>query len=970
MVCYADARSFARWGPLVTAVDPGFVGRADELGLLERIVHQARAGTAATVLVGGDPGIGKSSLLAEAAGRFAARMMIAPCVRMGGAQIPLAPLVTLLRQLRRTDPTLLEIAPLLGDWVRPGTDAAPRHTDVLAAALDLVIAASEIASPLLFVVEDVHWADAATWDLVDHLARNIAGSPVVLAATYRTPDAIADPELRRRIGELSRLAHVSRIALRGWTPTEVADRLEHILGAPAALPLAAEIAERGGGNPFFTQELLAARRAGTVLPEVVADLIASDLALLDGSTRSVVSALAVLGRPADHDLLVAVAGLDTEPERAIRDAVSAGLVVVEDDTYQVRHALIAEVAYLEMLPGERRRHHRLAASTLTTRAARRATVEHAGELAVHLDRAGDIDAAFAALLVAADASEAVAPAAALEHLMRAIDLWDDAHERSRDEDFAGRLWQAADLASATRGNDLAIRLAERALDVGPPPRGWAWGRERLGRYLWSAGRIGDSTVEFERAYEIIDTSDDDDGFAPVLAGLGQAELMRGNYEAAETCCRRALDHLPEPDTDRLAWVMANRVLGLVVSHRGEPDVGIAMCRRSVADAPTAHTRHLASIYLVLAQLAAGRYDAAVGTALEASADSQRSGTDRSFGGYLDALAAEALIRLGRWAEARRLLARHSSGDTVPVGEIRLAIAAAKLAARTGDTERARALLADATKLDVDSWHNTYLIAGVADVELVAGDWARAAEAAERGMSSSAGSLLLWRARFTTLLVQAEVERALDRAAAKEPIDLAATAAALTAQVKAIRDIVVGLDSSQLDEVLAYLLHAEAAISRLQGPDPEVWRRVGDMWEGLSDAWLTAICRLREADAAAAVGEARRAEAALRSAHEIATRLDSAPLTGEVEAVARRTRISVHAPEVVILPDTTTEQLGLTSREAEVLAHIAAGATNREIGDRLYISEKTASVHVSHILRKLGVTTRVEAASVAQRLGLG
>src|SRR5690606_11209551 len=125
-----------------------------------------------------------------------------------------------------------------------------------------------------------------------------------------------------------------------------------------------------GGNPFFTQELLAARQSGTTLPEVVADLITSDLARLDSSTRSVVSALAVLGRPADHDLLVAVAGLDTEPEDAIRDAISAGLVAVEDDTYQVRHALIAEVAYLDMLPGERRRHHRLAANTLTTRAAR------------------------------------------------------------------------------------------------------------------------------------------------------------------------------------------------------------------------------------------------------------------------------------------------------------------------------------------------------------------------------------------------------------------------------------------------------------------------------------------------------------------------------------------------------------------------------------------------------------------------
>lgn len=822
---------------------------------------------------------------------------------------------------------------------------------------------------MLFVVEDVHWADAATWDLVEHLARNLADDPVVVAATYRTPDALADPELRTRIGELSRLAHVSRIALRGWTPAEVADRLELVLGAPPPLSLTTELAARGGGNPFFTHELLAARQSGAALPDVVADLISSELARLDRPTRAVVSALAVLGRPADHDLLVAVTGVDDELEHAIRDAIAAGLVVVEDDAYHVRHALIAEVAYLELLPGERRRHHRLAANELTTRASRRATVEHVGELAVHLDRSGDIDAAFVALLAAADASEAVAPAAALEHLLRAIELWDDAHARSRDADLVARLWQAAELASATRGNDLAIELAERALDIGPSPRGRAWGHERLGRYLWSAGRIDDSTLEFERAYEMIATTDGEHGLAPVLAGLGQAELMRGNYDAAEEHCRRALGLLPGPDADRLAWVTANRVLGIVVSHRGEPDLGIAMCQRAVDDAPTAHIRHLAVIYLVLAKLASGHYDAAAATALETSADAQRSGTHHSFSGYLDALAAEALIRLGRWSEARRVLGSHTAGDTVPAGEIRLAVAGAKLAARTGDTERARRMLAEASEHELDGWHHTYVVAGLADVELVAGDWTRAAQAAADGIASPAGSLLLWHARFTNLLVEAEVERALDRAAAKEPVDLGSVAAGLDEKVAAVREGVAGHDAAQLAEVLAYLEQADAAVGRLRGPDPDAWRQVGERWESLSDAWLTAVSRLREAADAAAVGQARRAEAALRSAHDIATRLDSAPLRRQVEAVARRARIDVHAPEIVIVPDTTTERLGLTSREAEVLGHVAAGATNREIGDRLFISEKTASVHVSNILRKLGVSTRVEAAAVAQRLGL-
>ena len=145
--------------------------------------------------------------------------------------------------------------------------------------------------------------------------------------------------------------------------------------------------------------------------------------------------------------------------------------------------------------------------------------------------------------------------------------------------------------------------------------------------------------------------------------------------------------------------------------------------------------------------------------------------------------------------------------------------------------------------------------------------------------------------------------------------------------------------------------------------------VGDLWAQLSDAWLTAICRVREADAAGTLGEARCAETALRQAHEIGVRLGSPPLLAEIGAVSRRARISVETPEVVVLPETTAARLGLTARECEVLAMVAAGATNREIGECLYISEKTASVHVSNILRKLGVTTRVEAAAVAQRLRL-
>ncbi len=127
--------------------------------------------------------------------------------------------------------------------------------------------------------------------------------------------------------------------------------------------------------------------------------------------------------------------------------------------------------------------------------------------------------------------------------------------------------------------------------------------------------------------------------------------------------------------------------------------------------------------------------------------------------------------------------------------------------------------------------------------------------------------------------------------------------------------------------------------------------------------------VREAEAAAVAGAADRAATSLRRAHATASELGALRLLAEIGAVSSRTRVSIEAPTRVVLGESSAERLGLTPREAEVLALVAAGRTNRQIGDELYVSDKTASVHVSNILRKLGVNSRVDAAAVAQRLGM-
>ena len=262
--------------------------------------------------------------------------------------------------------------------------------------------------------------------------------------------------------------------------------------------------------------------------------------------------------------------------------------------------------------------------------------------------------------------------------------------------------------------------------------------------------------------------------AAVFAGLGSAELMSGRYATAEHWCTRVFDVVPAADDNPEAWVMATRVLGIVRSNQGDPDQAVELCRESVAAAVGARARAFANVYLCVALIDAGHYQAATNTALDAIAESQLTGLN-GFDCYFDSLAAEALTRLGRWSEAATVLARQPVAARSPLVCSGWPRARAMLAARCGDADRALGHLADAQALPVDGWHQSVLDATAADVHLVLGNWDEAAAAAERGRDSAATSAL-WAARFAMFGVTARVERTLDRRARREHIDLDATSA--------------------------------------------------------------------------------------------------------------------------------------------------------------------------------------------------
>jgi len=574
-----------------------------------------------------------------------------------------------------------------------------------------------------------------------------------------------------------------------------------------------------------------------------------------------------------------------------------------------------------------------------------------------------------ALLAAADAAETIAPGVALRHLERAFELWDVAGECAAGVRRSDRMWQAAELASGTVGNERAVALARSALELGPPPRGEPFGHERLGRYLWLNGQLKESRVEFEIAAALLPESPGPDA-APVFAGLGQAELMSGRNESAERWCERVFDVLPDPDPDRAGWVMARRVLGAARSQLGDPDEGVELCREARAATTDAHAKALATIYLGIALLDAGNTEEGVNTTLDAVAEAQLAGLDWSVSGYLEALAAEGLIRLGRWPEAETVLARHNAVAAFPLSILRAAGAGAKLAARRGESDRARILLSTACAQTCDGVHQAFLDVTTADIHLILGEWAEAAVAAEQGWSSTPVTTVLWSARFAMLSVSAAVEQALDARARRESVAVDATIAELRERLDGVREAAGARTGERLAlDTAAHLAHGVASLTRLADPDPGAWAEAAQRWRDLGDRWGVAVAQLREADAAAATGATAKAATALRNAHRNASEIGAAPILDQVVALSRRTRLHVDLPTRVVLDATSVDRLGLTARETEVLALVSAGHTNREIGAELFVSEKTASVHVSNILRKLGVTSRVDAAAVAQRLGV-
>jgi DNA-binding CsgD family transcriptional regulator len=938
----------------------GFVGRGRELGRLGHALAAAQAGRGTTALVGGEAGIGKTRLASELAGRARGagfEVLLGRSIDLVGTELPYQPLVEALRPL--------------GALRRVDGRAAGSQLRVFEQTLALLTDRAAVA-PVLLVLEDLHWADTSTLDLVVFLAHNLHDRRVLLVATYRADEPASAERMRRLAGGVRRSGSALVLELGPLDREELAALLATHAGAPLPMALTDAIVARSEGNPFFAEELLAAGDRGRELPRGLRDLLLQRVARLDPATQSLLRLAAAAGRDVGYPLLRAVAARpESDLRESLRQAVEHGVLVAEQATgsLRFRHALLAEAVYTTILPGEREELHARLAEEL----ARGATAP-AAELAPHWAAAGRSAEALAASVEAARQAEAVfGLAEARSHLERALALWPavpDAAELVRLDLAALCLW-TAELAAQAGAAPRAVELVRRAIELAgqSDPRRAGLLHERLGRYLHWSGRADIAIDAFERAVELVPPQPPSPERAQALASLANGLALAWRYDESLAICEQALA-LARAVRAHREELHALTTLGIDLAYVGRGDEGLAALRlaRQLAqqrEDPEGLEQAYIALTDVLMMVGRPRESARVA---EAALDAiHRYGGDHS---TLVANLIEPLVASGEWDKADRVSAAAVRAITANYPHMRL-IARGDLETGRGDFDAARAHL-DAARATLHSDRDlaTY-DAFIAELALWERRWTDAEAAVRDGVARTySGDMAQIRVWLCAKGLRAQAElTALARArhdadAVRDHLGRARTllAAARDAEAEA---------SPVTPNAGGWRALAEAEYERARGvARPERWAEAADTWERLQRPPLAAYCRWRQAEALVAAG-ASRAEASepLGRAHAVAARIGAKPLAGQLELLAQRARLQL-APPDARTPDRRQgleELLGLTPREAEVLALLARGYTNRQIAAALVISVRTAGVHVSHILRKLHAPNRLEAAAIAHRL---
>jgi DNA-binding CsgD family transcriptional regulator/tetratricopeptide (TPR) repeat protein len=973
-------------------------GRVDELRRLESAIDRAVNAQPSAVFVHGEAGVGKTRLVREACDRATLRgfeVVWGRCLRFGAVESVLLPWVSALEgwlaaaspvergRVVAAVPDASDVLPSLGGRA---ADAPLR----LLRVVDAVVKQIVLGAPTVLVLDDVQWADPASRDALTYVMAGFGRERLLVLATYRDESLAPGDPLHGWLADVRRLPSVGEQRLDRLSSEETETQLGLLLGGSPSPVLVADVVQRSGGNAYLTELLAHGLEVGAEslpsgYPADLADALLAAWHRLPALARELVRAVAVGGRPTRVDRLRAVcerAGVPVgEVVATLGEAIHGGLLVRTDPgTVWFRHPLLAELLVATFLPGEAASLHRAWAHEVGSWSAVGVEeVRRLGDLALHHEGAGDLDACFAASIEAADtAREARLWRDEATHLGRAIELWscvDTAPARRRTE--AEMLERAAVVLARIGRSAEAVAAAERGLALAAA-EGDALRQTRLlllrwEERVWLRGRSEDAVAEGRRLVELTNDLPDSSEHAEALARLSVNSFWYGDGEQASHWADAALAAAQRAGSvEALCVAHVSRAL----AHTGDQEEEFE-AREAVRYAGlTGDAARIAGVVQHHINFLVGR--GRLREALDVEEEALRWAVQD---GALAAVAfrsgsfAYALADQGRLRAAAESVRTGLSLVGVTSGAAHVRLAALVVTVRRGQLSAAALHLRRANEqvnaleerpaLEAPPTLAEYLLA--------------------RGEAEEALGMLR-----RTMLIQAVDPRVADRMlmwGARAAADLAGRGRdqrdepAVQAGVSAMEGLMelrAGLVATPFapadhgDPVQPAYAALHAAESRRchDGGDPDLWASAAALCERAALHWEENVARWRQAELLVARGSNRAAAVALREVHQFTSREGAARLHADVEALAMTARISLDEPRQPPRAPTPSGPLsGLTAREQEVLSHLVAGRTYAEIAAALFISEKTVSTHVSHLLRKTGTSSRQEVSALALRLGV-
>ena len=938
-----------------TVGGPSLVGRARELAALQDRLDRAAAGRGSAVLVTGEAGIGKSRLVRELADSAVDRgweVVEGRCVAVGAEPLRRAALLEILRS------------------VAPSAAWASASTEELLEQVLTLVDGTSAATPRLIVVEDLHWADRATCEVLMVLARQVAGCPVCLVMTSRDDELPPGHPVRGFLAELRRAQLVSAVPLRRLGAGDVAALIHDLVG-PAEPERASAVFERSGGNPLLVEELCAAGATG--LEDQFVDVLLARSDRLSGVAMVLAGAVAAAGRFVDEAALAEVVGLDGDRFPAgLREALDHHLLVRLDDSIGFRHVLVAEAVHGQMLVAERAAVHGRWADVLARRGEEPAVLAH------HWAAAGDAVRALGASVAAGDAAVlALAPRDAIAHYRRALGLWDEVGDagtvagRSRAALCAG----AAEAANWAGAPDEAVDLVATALeDPGlDDPVVTSRLLERKGWYLLRLGLVDAAREPYRAAVEGLPADAPAGDRTRVLAGSVRIwERLRDPDRALATARAAVAASAEASDADR---GQARYMLGRALLASGQ--VGAALEELGAAAAAAERCLDAVSLSIALLDRAdvlatMGRFDDALDEALAAADRLRARGHVDPHALLCTGVAVGFLHRMGQVERARALVdglvAEARTPVTLALGHLLVGVLdldALALGEAREHLEMARFL--SAPMLDGRLAGN--LAWARSELALADGRFDDARAAVDEGIARVERTgddevlcdLCLLGLRIAAERAAVADSRRSERAKSRD-------AAAVTRYERRLAPRAADGAAEERPAAAAVAAAWRAERSRLAGAtNAGEWAVAAERWAAVGRPRHAVLAQIRRAEALQArpVTRPEAAEVLERAVKE-AGAVGSRLLAHQARTVARRAGIILSADDGEPPTPPIGGLVALTRREREVLDLVVAGCTNRQIGAALYISTKTASVHVSRILAKLGVVSRAEAAAVARR----